>query len=369
MPNRIILQLDLDSFYASAEEKRKPELKGKPVVVCVFSGRTEDSGAVATANYKARELGIKSGMYIMQAKQLANQETVFIPTDMDYYKEVSERIMDIIRTYSEKFEQRSIDEAYLDLSSRVKNFEEAVKLADELKKEISEKEGITCSIGIGPNKLIAKMASKAKKPDGLTIIKPEEVKDFLNPLPVKKLFGIGPKSLEIFEKMGIKTIEDLSKTDVKFLIDNFGEKKGEEIWEHANGVDNSEVEETERQQLSKIGTLKQDSSDLDFICDKLFELADELKIKIDKEKKQFKSVSIIVILTNLETHTKSRSLENFTDDIEIVKTETKNLMKEFLESNPGKKLRRCGVRVSGFPENTVEDEKQEKKQRTLFGFK
>src|SRR3989344_4401537 len=108
---RIILHIDLDSFYASLEEKRNPELKGKPVVVCVFSGRTENSGAVATANYPARALGIKSGMPISQAKELGKDEAVYIPTDIPYYKEVSDRILDIIRSYSEKFEQRSVDEA------------------------------------------------------------------------------------------------------------------------------------------------------------------------------------------------------------------------------------------------------------------
>lgn len=365
---RIILQLDLDSFYASAEEVRKPELKGKSVVVCVFSGRTEDSGAVATSNYKARELGIKSGMPISKAKELGkDKDVVYLPTDIEYYKEVSGRIMEIIRTYSEKFEQRSIDEAYLDLSAEVKTFEEAGKLAEKIKKEIFEKEGITCSVGIGPNKLVAKMASKAKKPDGLTIIKPEEVRNFLNPLPVKKLFGIGPKSMEIFEKMGIKTIEDLSKTGVKILMEKFGENKGKEIWERANGIDNSEVEEIERQQLSKIGTLKQDSAELDFVCQKLFELVDELELKIKKENKKFKSVSIIIILTNLETHTKSKSLDYFTDDIELVKQEAETLMKEFLKNNPGKNLRRCGVRVSGF-EELKKNKKEEKWQKTLFGF-
>ncbi len=364
MPNRIILQLDLDSFYASAEEARNPSLKGKPVVVCVFSGRTEDSGAVATSNYLAREAGIKAGMYIMKAKELATRETVFIGTDMEYYKKVSERIMNILRNYSNKFEQRSIDEAYLDLSGEVRDFEEAARLAQDIKRVVFEMDGITCSIGLGPNKLIAKMASKAKKPDGLTVIKSDEVRNFLNPLPVKKLFGIGPKSLEFFEKVGIRTIEDLSKTDVNILVKQFGEKKGKEIWEHANGVDNSEVEETERQQLSKIGTLKQDSSDLEFICIKLFELADELKVKIEKEQKKFKSVSIIIILTNLETGTRSRSLPDYTQNIETIKGEAKNLMKEFLEKNPGKKLRRCGVRVSSFEEKGAQD----KKQKNLFSF-
>ena len=131
-----------------------------------------------------------------------------------------------------------------------------------MKEKIFREEKITCSIGIAQNKLVAKMASKVKKPDGLTLIKPEEVKGFLSPLPVKKLFGVGPKSLEVFEKLGVKTISDLAKTDVKVLVDSFGENKGNEIWERANGIDDSPVEETERQQLARIGTLKENTNNL-----------------------------------------------------------------------------------------------------------
>ncbi len=360
---RIILHIDLDSFYASLEEKRNPELKGKPVVVCVFSGRTEDSGAVATSNYPARALGIKSGMPISQAKELGKDVAVYIPTDIPYYKDVSDKIMEILRKYTDKFEQRSIDEAYLDVSD-LGNFEEAKIVAEQIKKDVFESECITCSVGIGPNKLIAKMAGKVKKPDGLTLIKTEEVKGFLNPLPVSKLFGIGPKSLEFFEKVQIKTIEDLSKADVNVLTKQFGEKKGREFWERANGIDIDEVEELEKQQISKIGTLKENTKDLDLIGKKVDELAEELQKKIEKEGVKFKTVSVIIILANLETHTKSKTLDNFTDDVEVVKIETKKLFQEFLEKNPDKKLRRCGIRVSGFDR----EQKEDKNQKTLFSF-
>ena len=361
---RIILHVDLDSFYASLEEKRRPELKGKPVVICVFSGRTENSGAVATANYLARGLGINAGMPISKAKQLANTDTVFVATDMAYYRDASDRIMELIRAYSENFEQRSVDEAYLDISE-VGDFESAKEVAEKIKKEIFEKEGVTCSIGIGPNKLIAKMASKAKKPDGLTSIKPEEVKGFLEPLPAKKLFGIGPKSLEIFEKLGIKTIGGLGRFDIKRLITEFGENKGKEILEKANGIDESPVEEMERQQISRLGTLKEDTGDLQIILEKIDQLSIDLEKKIKDNGIRFKTVSIIVILTDLETHTKSRTLDNYTDNIEIANQEAGKLFKEFLDNNKGKKLRRCGIRVAGF-----EDKKEmDKKQKTLFGFR
>ncbi len=302
-------------------------------------------------------------MPISQAKELGKDKAVYIPTDIPHYKEASDRIMEILRTYTEKFEQRSIDEAYLDVSD-LGSFEEARVVAEQIKKDVSEKEGITCSVGIGPNKLIAKMAGKVKKPDGLTLIKSEEVKGFLNPLPVSKLFGIGPKSLEFFETVGIKTIEDLSKTDVSILTKQFGEKKGKEFWERANGIDTDEVEELEKQQISKIGTLKENTKDLDLISKKVDELAEELQKKIQKEGIKFKTVSVIIILTNLETHTKSKTLDNFTDDVDIVQIETKKLFQEFLEKNPDKKLRRCGVRVSGFDI----EQKEDKKQKSLFSF-
>ncbi len=358
---KIILHIDLDSFYASLEEKRNPALKGKPIAVCVFSGRTKDSGAVATANYPARQFGIHAGMPISQAKQLGGDKVFYIPTDMEFYKETSERIMEILRNYATKFEQRSVDEAYLDLQGKAEDFEDAKKIAENIKIEILAEEGLTCSIGLGPNKLVAKMASKVKKPDGLTIIKPEEVKGFLENQPVKKLFGIGPKTLEILEKYNINTIGDLAKFDVNILIKEFGENKGKELREKANGIDESSVEEVERQQISKLGTLKENTRDLDKISEKIDELSEDLKKKIEKEGIKFKTIGVIAIATNLQTYTRSKTLAAFSADIEAVKKESKELMKEFLETQKDV-LRRCGIRVSNF------EHKEGQKQKSLFEF-
>src|SRR3989344_6253941 len=160
---RIIMHIDLDQFYAALEEIRNPSLKGKPVVVCVYSGRTSDSGAVSTSNYTARKLGIRAGIPISRAKSLAEksgQDVVFLPVDMEYYKNSSERIMEIFETHADIFEQASVDEAYLDITEKTKkSYNVAENIAGKIKEEIKEKENLPCSIGIAPNKLVAKIAS------------------------------------------------------------------------------------------------------------------------------------------------------------------------------------------------------------------
>src|SRR5579864_952021 len=172
---RTIIAVDLDYFYAQCEEVRDPSIRGKPVVICVFSGRTKESGAVSTANYVARGLGVKSGMPIALAKKILQKdpESVFLPMDIEYYGEVSDRIMELIRSHGDKFEQASIDEAYLDVTNLShSNYQEAGVIGRKIKTEISAKEGLTCSIGIAPNKLMAKMAVDSKKPDGFAMILP-----------------------------------------------------------------------------------------------------------------------------------------------------------------------------------------------------
>src|SRR5579872_2760889 len=165
--------LDLDYFYAQVEEIRNPSLREKPVVICVFSGRSEDSGAVSTSNYVARKLGVKSGIPITFAKKMlsSHPESVFLPMDHDYYELVSDRVMSILRRCGSAYEQASIDEAYLDIGEESRgSFAFARELGQKIKDDIFQKEKLTCSIGIGSNKLLAKMAVDVKKPDGLTVI-------------------------------------------------------------------------------------------------------------------------------------------------------------------------------------------------------
>ncbi|MFQ5887527.1 MAG: DNA polymerase IV, partial [Candidatus Hydrothermarchaeales archaeon] len=205
LDHRIILHIDMDYYYAAIEERENPDLKGKAVAVCMFTPRGEEGGAVTTANYEARKSGIHSGMSYSKAKKL-DPDAVFLPANFDFYWSISDRIMGILREYADNFEQVSVDEAFLDVSSKVKDFDGAKRLAVEIKKEVFNKEKLTCSIGIGPNKLIAKMASGVKKPDGLTAVRPEEVVDFLKPLGLTKLWGVGKKTEARLNEMGVSHV-------------------------------------------------------------------------------------------------------------------------------------------------------------------
>jgi len=349
------MHIDFDSFYASLEENRKPALLGRPIVICMFSGRTQDSGAVATANYLAREKGVKAGIPITQAKSLA-PDAIFLPADLEYYRSVSDEIMDMLRSYTDKFEQRSIDEAYIDISG--KSFEEADELSERIKKDIKENFGITCSIGIGPNKLIAKMASRYKKPDGLTTVRPENVNEFISSMPVDKVHGVGNVTIAALNELGIKTIEELAAANLQTLIDKFGETKGKFLYNAARGIDESPVEELERKQYSRIGTLKENTRDINAIMEMINKLIEALHETITKNKIWFKNVSIIAITAQLELHTKSKTLPVETNSIDAIKENCLELMSEFLKESPAA-LRRCGIRVS---------ELGEKKQFSLREF-
>jgi DNA polymerase IV (DinB-like DNA polymerase) len=358
---RIILHIDLDSFYASIEELRHEEIRGKPVVICVYSGRSEDSGAVSTANYKARELGIQSGMPIIMAKRIAkDKDVVFLPYDIEYYRTVSDRIMEILEEESDIMQQVSIDEAYLDVTKKsIENWDNAKTIAERIKKKIKQQEGLTCSIGIGPNKLVAKMASKHQKPDGLTVIKDNEVKGFFDNLPVSKIHGIGGKTTEVLDELGIKNAIDLANSNVSVLEEKFGKNKAKLLLDKARGIDDSPVEPKERQQISRLGTLKEDTSDLEMIFEKIKELSIDMKKKIEKQKVSFRTVSIITIDTTLKTQTRSQTVE-ISNDLDSVLPIAKSLLQNFLQENSDKKLRRVGIRVS----NLV----YKKKQRTLGDF-
>jgi len=228
---RIILHVDMDSFFSAVEVRENPELKGLPVIV---GGRiqpeeekvTKESdgkirGVVSTCSYEAREYGIHSAMALSQAYNLCPDATL-LPVNMPLYKKVSERLMSILRQYADKLEQVSIDEAFLDISTKVKDWNEAREYAQMIKMEILEKEGLTCSIGIAPNKTIAKIASDFVKPNGLTVVEQEHVREFLAPLPVKKIPGVGPKTEAILKQMGMETINQLASCEVLKLVAQFG---------------------------------------------------------------------------------------------------------------------------------------------------
>ena len=363
MQTKVIMLVDLDYFFAQCEERRNPSLKDKPVVVCVYSGRTEDSGAVSTANYIARKYGVKSGVPISLAKKkLKNKDAVFLPVDHEFYEEVSEKIMTILRNHSDRFQQVGIDEAYLDVSQKVKgNFEEAKKLAQKIKKEVKTQQKLTCSIGIGPNKLVAKIAADYQKPDGLTIVKPEQVESFLSPLPVSRILGVGRKTRKKMQTLGIRTISDLANYDVQRLIEVFGKKLGTYFHNASIGIDEEPVQERgEVESISRISTLKEDTRDLEAILKKTNQLCDEVHAKLVQQGLSFKSVGIVAVMTDMSIRSRSKTFESPTNELETLKKTVKELFEKFLNETE-LEIRRVGVKVSNFVK-----EQERQKQITNF---
>ena len=210
---KIIFHIDFDYFYAQCEEIRKPELRNIPSVVCVYSGREEDSGVVSICNYEARKYGVKAAMPIRLAKsKLKEVEAIFLPTDMPYYHEISRNAMRIIQNYGELFEQVSVDECYMDFTKITNSdFDDARIFAASLQKNIKDQIKLTCSIGVGPNKLIAKIASGINKPNGITVVIQEDAKRFISNRKIEDIPGVGPKTFKKLESLGIKSISDISK--------------------------------------------------------------------------------------------------------------------------------------------------------------
>jgi DNA polymerase IV (DinB-like DNA polymerase) len=349
------MHVDLDYFYAQCEENAKPNIRGKPVVVCVYSGRTEESGAVSTSNYLARKYGVRAGIPIVRAKKLLESvDAVFLPMNRPYYEEVSERIMEILRTRADSYEKLGIDEAYLDVSPRTgNNFDSAREIAIEIKKQVFTQEHITCSIGIGPNKVLAKIASDQTKPDGLTIVKAEEAQQFLLSLPVSRIPGVGKKSEERLTQLNVSTIAELSALSPTILLEIFGKSLGSYLYRASRGEDDEPVKEREQPtQYSRIATLKADTRELQHILPLLTELVNSVATKMKEEGMTGKSITIIAILTDLSIHSKSKMLESPTSEAKVIENAAKQLIEEFLQLTLNVNLRRVGVKVSNLTKQT-----------------
>jgi DNA polymerase IV (DinB-like DNA polymerase) len=339
--DRIILHVDMDSFFASVEMRENPNLIGKPVIVGADPKGGKGRGVVSTCSYEARKYGVHSGMPISKAYKLC-PSAVYLPVNFPLYIRASENVMRILRSYAEKFQQVSIDEAYLDVSS-VGSFEAAKELALKIKKEMLEKEKLACSIGVGPSKIVAKIASDYKKPDGLTVIKPSQVKDFLSPLPVRKILGVGKKTDSELKTIGIETIGQLANYDIQKLLSRFG-KWSVYLRNLANGIDNSEVREEECcKSISRETTFEEDTDDPQILNQTIDTIAEDVQKALLEKGFLFKTLSIKVRYQGFITHTRAHTLEHFTGDINVIKDTSKSLFKEFLA---GKKIRLIGIRLS-----------------------
>jgi len=346
----IVAHVDLDYFYAQCEERENPSYKGKPVVVCVYSARGGDSGTVSTANYVARNFGVKSGIPIVAAKRLLKGvDAAYLPVNRELYNKISNEIMAILRSYADQFEQRSIDEASLDITERVgRDYGRAEKMAQNIKCKVLEDEKLTCSVGVAPNKLVAKMAASFQKPDGLTVVRPAEVKRFLFPMPIGKLYGVGRKTEAAMLELEIKTVGDLAERRVDDLITIFGKKLGAYFHEAANGIDESSVEEREgAKQISRITTLKKDTRDLDEIAADLDMLCKAVHDRIADKNVAFRSAELLIVAENMRIHSRSMKLDSSVSDLETLNRACHALLERFLTGS-SLKIRRIGVRVTNF---------------------
>ena len=347
--SRIVGHLDLDYFYAQVEEVEESSLKDRPVLVCVFSGRTEESGVVSTANYKAREYGVKSGMPIALAKRrLEGVQAAYIPMDHGKYEVYSDHVMELLRGDVDILEQGGIDEAFFDVTKRAGgDYGEASSLALRLKGGIFRELKLTCSIGLGPNKVVAKIASDFKKPNGLTIVKDEGVIAFLSPLPIARIYGVGPKTAKLLEENGIASIPDLAGAPTDRLEDLLGKKLAVYLHNAANGTDEEPVvDRAGASQLSRIITLKHNTHDLEQIMAELHPALKDVHEKLLSKDLFFKNVSAIGILRDLSIRTRSKTLDAPTNDYSVLEREIRQLFTALL-SEVGE-LRRAGVRMSEF---------------------
>jgi len=337
----IIFHVDMDSFFASIETRDCPGYAGKPVVVGADPKAGEGRGVVSTCSYEAREYGIRSGMPISQAYRRC-PDAVYLPVDIPRYREVSRRIMQMLGRHADRMEQVSIDEAYLDMD-HLGDFGAAEAEADRIKQEIWKAEHLTCSVGVGPSKVVAKIASGREKPDGLTVVPPWMVRSFLDPLPVRAIPGIGNKTGAELYEMGIRTIADLARSDVQTLQSAFG-KFGVDMHMLAQGRDITGLR-TARPHKS-IGhevTFAEDTDDATVLVRTLRRLAEMLHRRLTGEGVRFRTVTVTVRYADFTTHTRSRTLDHATGERTILEQVATDLLREFFT---GHRIRLIGVRVS-----------------------
>lgn len=357
MNQRIIAHLDMDAFFASVEEVSTPGFLGKPIVVGSEVREGEGRGVVSTANYKAREYGIHSAQPIsiawrlsQKAKKQGKEEAIFLPVDFKLYNRVSNNILSIIKKYSKIVEQASIDEFYFDLSF-LKTYKKAESICKKIKEEVRKTEKITCSVGIGPNKLISKIAAGINKPDGMLLIKEKDVPNFLNPLKIREIPGIGPKTAEFFYDINVKTVKDLNKFTKKELEEMLG-KQGLRIYWSARGIDDTPV--TEYYEIKSIGeqtTFDKNTLEFAFIFDAFRELSNNVFKRFTKsEFYKFNTITITIRFADFETKTSSKSFKGGIGkkDKRRFNIEVLKLFLPFLDRrrNPKRKpIRLIGVRV------------------------
>jgi len=340
---RYIVHADMDAFYAAVEQRDFPAYRGKPVVVGADPKGGKGRGVVSACSYEARKFGIHSAMPISLAYRKC-PGAVFLPPDQDKYVRVSREIFEILKRFSPDIEPISIDEAFIDITGSYHLFTSPGNTCRKIKEAIKKETGLTVSIGLAPNKMTAKIASDIGKPDGLVIVNKNELLNFLHPLPVEKLWGVGKKTKEDLKKNGINIIGDLARQDRLRFIRQFG-KAGEHVWNLANGIDPRDVEAAPgAKSISNEYTFEVDVADLDKILDVLMRLSEKVSRRLRKEGLTGRTITLKIRFSDFKTFTRATTLNVPTNFIEDIYQTCVSKIKGF--DLHKKKVRLIGVHVS-----------------------
>jgi len=345
MATRAVVHVHLDTFFASVEIKKDPKLKGQPVIVGA-DGDPKKRGVVSAVSYEARKYGVRSGMALKKAYGLC-PAAVFLPVDFETYEKESEKFMELLRDYSPLVESFGLDEAFLEIQPEAgaDPTPNAVKIAMEIKERIKKELRLAASVGIGPNKFIAKLACDLGKPDGLRVVYEKDIAKTLRDLPVIALWGVGKKTEKRLIDLGIKTIGELARTPLRHLERNFGQIVGLTLHEHALGIDASPVVAfREPESISREVTFEEDSGDIYIIKETLYALTEDVASRLKEAGRKATSVTIKVRYADFNTITRSSTFDEPTGSLNDIWPATLKLLESV---DFPKAARLVGVKLSG----------------------
>jgi DNA polymerase-4 len=349
--HRWIAHVDLDAFFASCEQRDEPAYRGRPVVVGALPG---GRGVVAAASYEAREYGIHSAMPIAEAYRRC-PDAVYVRPDHDKYQRESRRIFALLKDITPRVEAASIDEAYLDVSGLERLVGPPEKIGQDIKQKILDATGLTASVGIGPNRLIAKLGSEHRKPDGLTVVAPDDVADFLAPMPVSNLRGVGRKTLPHFERLHIHTVAELRAASMATLEEEFGPSTAAKFLRQAHGIASDEVvTDRQRKSISKERTFEHDLTDDRQLKDRLQELSAGVARIARREGLAGRVVTLKIRFAGFETHTRQRKLPGATWDERVLLDTGWSLYRR--GDLPKKSVRLIGIGLSDWSKASPQDD-------------